>query len=187
MKPALRLLSLAGAIAFLPLAQAAPNAPPAKAESSAVPDSTSASFGTWTLRCQRASDASLDARVCEVAQSIHVQGQNEPIAQIAIGRIQKGQPLKLTAVLPPNVSFPSSVRVETDEKESAAIELPWRRCLPGACFADAPLTEAFALRLRNYGGNAKLQFKDSTGRDVVVLLPLRGLAPSLDALAREKE
>ncbi|WP_271023478.1 hypothetical protein [Rhizobium sp. RCAM05973] len=54
---------------------------------SSEPNTTTASFGDWTLRCQRVGEAGKATRVCEVAQAMQVQGQTAPVAQIAIGRL----------------------------------------------------------------------------------------------------
>lgn len=171
-----------------PSTQAPPPAQaPAPAASSvpAEPSTTSASFGDWVMRCQRAGSAEKPVRVCEVAQSVQVQGQAQPIAQIAVGRLGAGQPLQITALLPPNIAFPSSVRVLMDEKDATGIELSWRRCLPGACVAEAVVKED---HLRNWRGAAepgRISFRNAAGQEIAIPLSFRGLAQALDALAKE--
>jgi invasion protein IalB len=51
----------------------------------AEPNSTLASFGDWTLRCQRLGNGAEIQRVCEVAQQIHAQDQQSPVAERAYG------------------------------------------------------------------------------------------------------
>jgi len=150
---------------------------------SAEPQTTIASYGDWVLRCQRVETAGKGARVCEVAEAIQVQGQAAPIAQLAIGRLSPGEPLHVTVVVPPAVSFPSSVRV--DAKNSAPLTLEWRRCLPGGCFADAVLKDDALARWRGLSDAGQLTFKDAAGQDVTLPLSFRGLSQALDALARE--
>lgn len=70
-----------------------------------MPQSTTAVFGDWGLRCVGPREGGPTQHICEVVQSIQVQGQAAPIAQIALGRLQKADPLRLTVVLPNNVSF----------------------------------------------------------------------------------
>ncbi|WP_238232875.1 invasion associated locus B family protein [Methylobacterium thuringiense] len=168
-----------------PPVKAAPTiAQPAPAVPS-EPGTTSASYGDWVMRCQRGGTAEKPVRVCEVAQSMQVQGQAQPIAQIAVGRVGAGQPLQITALLPPNVVFPSSVRVLMDEKDTTGIELAWRRCLPGACVADATVKEEGLRRWRGVTEPGRIAFKNAGGQDVAIPLSFRGLAQALDALAKE--
>src|ERR1700730_17545437 len=103
-----------GAVVFLGLgsqaiAQVPKSAPPAaKPEPlrtvDAEPNSTVASFGDWVLRCQRNGSGADTQRVCEVAQQIRAQEQQNPVAELAIGRVKKADPLRLTIVLPVNVT-----------------------------------------------------------------------------------
>jgi invasion protein IalB len=96
-----------GAIVFLGLgsqafAQLKPE-PPRSVD--ALPNSTLASFGDWALRCQRLGNGAEAQRVCEVAQQIRGQDQQNPVAELAIGRLKKADSLRLTVVLPVNVTF----------------------------------------------------------------------------------
>ncbi|GEO98937.1 invasion associated locus B family protein [Methylobacterium haplocladii] len=159
-------------------------APPAKPVPN-EPGATTASFGDWVLRCQRGGTAEKPVRVCEVAQSMQVQGQNQPIAQIAIGRAGVGEPLQVTVLLPPNVIFPSGVRLLSDEKDSTGYDLTWRRCLPGACVADAPAKDDALKRWRAAGEPGRIVFKNAGGQDVAIPLSWRGLPQALDALVKE--
>ncbi len=160
---------------------AAPQAKPVPTE----PGATTASFGDWVLRCQRGGTAEKPVRVCEVAQSMQVQGQNQPIAQVAIGRAGAGEPLQVTVLLPPNVVFPSNVRMLSDEKDTAGYDLSWRRCLPGACIADAPAKDDTLKRWRSAGEPGRIVFKNAGGQEVAIPLSWRGLPQALDALVKE--
>jgi invasion protein IalB len=75
------------------LAQQPPQAQPPKPQASAEPTSTTASYVDWVLRCQKVGGAAV-TRVCEVAQSLTVKGQNGPVAQIAIGRTSAKERLR---------------------------------------------------------------------------------------------
>lgn len=63
-----------GSLAVAQLPKSAAPAPAAKSESpppvDAEPNSTSANFGDWTLRCQRLGNGAETRRVCEVTQQI---------------------------------------------------------------------------------------------------------------------
>ncbi len=181
------LASVASAVAQAtpPAKPAAPAPAPKPVASTPVsnePTTTTASYGDWVLRCQKIEQAGLPPRVCEVAQSVQLQGQNAPIAQIAIGTPPK-EATRLTILLPNSVSFPSSVKVSAGEKDPVGIDLTWKRCLPGGCFAEtAPRDEV--LRGWRSQESGHITFTDGTGREVKLPFSLRGLAPALDALAK---
>jgi invasion protein IalB len=149
------------------------------------PAATTASFGDWVMRCQRTGEGDKTVKSCEAAQTIQVQGQTAPIAQIGIGRIAPGDPLRITVILPPNITLPSNVHVVTDEKDDPGIDLAWRRCLPGGCIAEVKLEPETIKSWRARSAPGKLSFKDATGRVVAIPFSFRGLAQSLDALAKE--
>jgi invasion protein IalB len=169
-----------------------PAGPPATAPAPAAaavptePSSTTASFGDWTLRCQRIADAGKTMRICEVAQVLQAQGQQAPIAQIALGRIANGEPVRVTAVMPVSVSFPSSVQITMGEKDAKPVELPWRRCLPTGCFAETAPGDDALKQWRKASEPGRILFRDAAGRDLALPLSARGLDQALDALAKER-
>jgi invasion protein IalB len=168
-------------------AQAAPAAPAAAAAPAPVssdPDRTTASFGDWLLRCERVPEA---GRSCEVAQVISVQGAQQPIAQIALGRVAREQTaLTLLVQVPVNIELGAPLRLIGDDREPLVIETSWRRCVPAGCFAGTELREeAVVRRLRDRPEPVRIEFRDSTGRDLRLAFSVRGLGPALDALARE--
>lgn len=171
--------------AKLPAAQPASTAPAASPVPT-EPSSTTASFGDWTLRCQRITDAGKTMRVCEVAQVLQAQGQQSPIAQIALGRVANGEPVRITAVMPVSVSFPSSVQIVMGDKEAKPVDLPWRRCLPTGCFADIAPGDDVLKQWRKATEQGRILFKDAAGRDLALPLSSRGLDQALDALAKER-
>jgi len=171
-----------------PGAQAGPSVPaaPAPQPVSTEPSVTTASFGDWTLRCQRVDENGKTSRVCEVAQMMQAQGQQTPIAQIALGRLSVGEPMRITAVMPVSVSFPSSVQITLGDKDAKPVELVWKRCVPAGCFAEAVPGDDVLRQWRKAGEAGRIVFKDAAGRDLALPLSARGLEPALEALAREK-
>ena len=143
------------------------------------PQLTTASFGDWIERCQRIASGS---RLCEVAETVQVEGQNAPLAQMAVGRPDRDGPLRLTVVLPVNVSFPDAPKLKLG---GGAFDLSWRRCIPGGCIADAPLSEADVATLRATAEPGQIEFKTASGQDVKFPTSSRGLQQALDALRRE--
>lgn len=159
---------------------AAPATPPVSAE----PKTTTATYGDWTLRCETAAGEK-PRHLCEVIQTMQVQGQQAPVAQVAFGRPEGTTELHLIAVLPVNVVFPSTVRIGVDEKDPRPMELQWRRCMPGGCFADVAANEEAIGRWRTATAPGRLQFRDATGRDVALPVSFRGLAQALDGLGKQ--
>jgi invasion protein IalB len=179
-----------GAVFFWPSPQLYAQTKPADSSAAgkpvgAEPQSTSATFGDWVMRCNRMEVAEQTQRVCEVAQTIIIQGQQAPVAELAIGRIKKADPLRVTVVLPVNVAFPSAPQVYSDATSTDALELAWKRCLPRGCFADAIPKEEIFRRWRAAKTTGRIETKDAFGRNVVVTISFRGLAQALDALNKE--
>jgi invasion protein IalB len=170
-----------------PQSPAQPQNAPAPAPVSSEPEVTTASYGSWTLRCQRRAEAGTDGRFCEVEQNIVPQGQQNPIAQVAVGRPSPKEELRVTTVLPANVSFPSTAKISNGDKD-AGVELAWRRCLQGGCIADNVLKEESLRNWRNEASDdsGHLVFNEASGRSVNITFSFRGFAQAMDALAKEK-
>jgi len=162
-------------------------APAAAAPAPAVgsePQNTAASYGDWTVRCQRVGDGAQSQRMCEIDQSMVVQGQQAPIAAIAVGRPGVKDPLHVTVQLPTNISFPSSVKLSIDDKDTQPIDVPWLRCLPGGCVATVELKEEDIKRWKTQTGNGRMMFKDGAGRELPLPFSFRGFAQAMDGLAK---
>ena len=93
--------------------------------------------------------------------------------------------MRIAVVLPPNIALSSIVHIAADEKDESGIDLTWRRCLPGSCIADANFDPETIKDWRGRSVAGKLTFKDATGRVLTIPFSFRGLAQSLDALAKE--
>jgi invasion protein IalB len=142
------------------------------------PQLTTATFGDWVERCQRVAAG----KVCEVALTVTANGQNAPLAELALGRARKADPLRFTLVLPVNVGFPSAPKITLDGGET--LELVWRQCVPAGCFADASLSGEQLSALRE-SKSAKADSKAAGGQAFNFAVSLRGLPQALDAMARE--
>jgi invasion protein IalB len=148
---------------------------------SADPTMTTAAFGDWLLRCVRTGESGRE-KLCEVLQSITVEGQSAPFAQIAIGRLQPKDPLRATVVLPHNVTLATPAQVQAGEADTP-LGLTWQRCLPGGCFADAILVDDVRTRWRAATRAGSISFADGAGRRIGLPISFRGLSQALDALA----
>ena len=180
--------SLAAALPALAQAPAPAAAPPKAAPppiAAVQPDRTTASFGDWTLRCERRRDGGMPAKLCELTQAIQRAGDAGPLAQIALGRIAATDPMKLTVVLPLNVALATAPKVTIDGKDGPSVQTSWQRCLPAGCLASASLADDTMKKLRGAGETGKLDYHDAADRDMTLPFSLRGLPEALDALARE--
>jgi invasion protein IalB len=179
-----------GSLAVAQLPKSTAPAPAAKSEASrnvdAEPNSTSASFGDWALRCQRLGNGAETQHVCEVTQQIRAQDQQNPVAELAIGRLKKADPLRLTVVLPVNVTISNPPSFSADGRVPELLDLGWRKCLPGGCIADALLTDEVLRRWKTQTSAEHVAWTDAAGRDLAIGVSFRGLTQALDALGKER-
>ena len=179
------LVALAVILGAGPAAAQAPAKPPAPSPpvSSSVssdPAQTTATYGDWVLRCVRPEKG---PQVCEVVQSMVVQGQQQPVAQVAVGYDKND--LRFTLLVPPAVSFSRVPTLGVPNASAPHFDLAWRRCLPQGCFADVAAGPELLKTLRGRTEPMQIDFKDAGEREVKLPLSLRGLVPALDALAKE--
>jgi invasion protein IalB len=155
-------------------------APAAPAAATSDPAQTTATYGDWVLRCVRPENS---PRVCEVVQSMVVQGQQQPVAQVAVGYDKAD--LRFTMLVPPAISLSRAPFLGIPGATQPHYDLTWRRCLPNGCFADVQVGAEMQKLLRSRNDPMQIEFKDAGERDVKLPLSLRGLVAALDALAKE--
>jgi len=148
------------------------------AAATAEADVTTAAFGDWVLRCVKQSDDAKAGRACEVVHQVAVEGQTGPILQLAIGGV-KSEQRQLVIVLPANVLLTRAPEIVL-QNQTATLTTIWRRCLPGACFADVDYSDKMSLQ--DQGG--VVRFTDASNRAVEVPFSTRGLRQALDALSK---
>lgn len=173
-----------------PKAHSAPvksSAAPAKQAAESAPDVTTASYGDWQMTCRitNVGAGQPSRRICEVLQSVILQGQTAPFAQLGFGRMEPGSPLIFTAVVPASVSFPSDVRVAVDENDKQPLIAAWTRCLQNGCFASVAVSVDSLNRWRAREGGGRLMFKNGASQDLTMPISFKGLGRALDALAKE--
>ena len=165
---------------------AMPAATPAQAPGpvSAEPQRTTASFGDWVLRCERTRP---DVQTCEAVQVVSNQ-QGQPVAQIALGHPARNDPMRLTMLVPPSITLAAEPKLTAapGDKPAPAMDLAWRRCLPGGCIADAAVPADALAQLRARTEPSRLVFQDGAAREASLPFSPRGLAQALDALAKEE-
>jgi invasion protein IalB len=168
---------------YSPSASAQAQAPNNAAPAATQPEFTTAGFGDWLLRCSQPEGR---ARNCEIIHAVMVQGQT--LAQLAIGRAAPGQSLMVTLVVAPNITITTAPKIALPGaagRASSNVDLNWRRCLPGLCFADANASDASLAQMRRQTENGRLDFQTADGRDMQLPISFRGISAALDALGRE--
>jgi invasion protein IalB len=170
-----------------PLPQKPSSAPVKPVAPSPNPESqlTSTSYGDWALQCQRGAESTREN--CEVSLTVQEKNQSAPIAKIALGRPVPTENIHVLVLLPNNVSFPSSVELRSDDKDVWSADIPWRRCIPGACFAEMTLTDADVVRWHALDNNGKILFKDAQANQISIGFSFHGLGQALDALAQKTQ
>lgn len=182
------LFRLAGVVALIaaPLGGAAadkPAAPPAPVSNE--PQNTMAAYSDWIVHCAR-SDAAAQ-RSCELEQPLQAQtqqGQPTTIAQIALGRPSPKDPFKLVVTVLPSVSFPGTLKLSIDDKDTQPIDLQWLRCAPGGCIAAGDMKDDDIKRWKTQTGKGRIQFKDATGHDQLWPFSFLGFSQAMDGLAK---
>lgn len=163
---------------------------PAQAKANDGPDQTTAVFGDWVLRCVQLA-APTPTRSCEIGQAAQAdiavaqgQTQRQTVMQVAVGRVTRTQPWRLTVVLPINIELLAPPQLEADDGGAIA-PLAWQRCLPAGCFAGTELRDPALPRLVALETRARVSFKDGAGHDIQLPISMRGFAQAFDALGKE--
>ena len=165
-----------------------------KAKDQSEPTVTTATYGNWILRCVKAGAKTQNSdqlsRQCEIVQTIQVQGQRQPIAQIALGHQPGKKELTLTTVLPVNISLPGGVFVAAKavkgEAPTGVVALAWQRCFQGSCLANAQLKPEDLKQFQQETEAGLLGFVEASGRTISIPLSWNGLAAATTALENKE-
>jgi invasion protein IalB len=160
----------------------APKAAPAPAG----PDTTTETFGDWSILCAAPAAGASD-RSCEVDTTLTLRGQSAPFARIAFVRAAKDKPTHIIAIVPVNVSNAAGVKIESDPGKSE-IDLPFKSCVPAGCVAEAELTKD---QLQGFHAPTKtagqITLVDASGKSATVQFSLRGVDQALDSFFKRQE
>jgi len=151
-------------------------APAPAAAPSSQPEMTTATYQDWLMRCAQPSGK---PKVCEVAQTIQMEGQTGAVAVIAIGKVEPGDPLHLTIQLAAGVWLPAGVKLEYSDK-APPVSLEFKRCLQG-CFAETDIDKALEQGLRNAAGPGSITFESGARKPVTLQISFKGFSAALDA------
>ncbi len=151
-----------------------------------TPQRTTATYDDWVVRCETipAAPPQPARKSCEMAQATQMQGQPNPVTQIAIGRASKSEPLKLVMQVPVNLWLAPGVKLVYDEKQPG-LAATFKRCVPIGCFGEIDLNDDIVKRLRARTDPGRLEFKDANQRDVAIPVSFKGFSQAYDALSKE--
>jgi invasion protein IalB len=159
--------------------------PPAPAQQPAgvpqEPQSTTATYGDWLVRCVT-QPGPPPQKNCDMEQVAQNSG-GQPISRVGIPMPAKGQPPRLIILLPNNVSIAGGVKVEV--AKDRALALPFRRCVPAGCIADTDLKDEELKHFRAETEPGKILYRDAGDRDVVIPISFKGFAQAFDALLKQ--
>ena len=146
---------------------------------------TTATYDDWVLQC--AVQAGPPAqKACDIEQLTQMQnqGRSMPLSRVAIGRPEKGQPVRLTIQVPVNVYLRTEMRVQASASDPG-LAAPFDRCLPAGCFAEFVLKDDAIKKFRAATAAGKMTFQSANGQSVAIPLSFKGFGPACDALLKE--
>ncbi|EJW10094.1 hypothetical protein A33M_0516 [Rhodovulum sp. PH10] len=146
------------------------------------PSRTTATYDAWTLRC--VTPAGSTRKSCEIFQAQQSPTQRGPVSQLAIGRADKKDPLKMVLQVPPNVWLGTAPKITFDDGQ-APIALALERCLPAGCFAETGLADDVVKKLRARTAPGRIEYEDGLRRRIASQVSFDGISAALDALAKE--
>ena len=154
---------------------------------SSQPETTTATYGAWTLQCERRADVAKGEKICEIEESVIPQNQQSPIARIGIGHpmgTDKKQ-YRITAIFPPNVYIQCAGIKAKDRRSDhrARLEALLPRWL--LCRYDRSPESLKSWRAIE-ADTGRLTFTEAAGRNLAIQFSLRGFAQALEALEKAK-
>jgi hypothetical protein len=126
--------------------------------------------------------------------------RGQTMSVLALGRPQRGEPLRIAAMVPVNLQpgAPARLVLEPVQQgqgggrgaaaEPPAIAMPFVNCLPRGCTAETDLRdEAMMRRLRGRPADqqGRLEWRDATGTLRTIPVSFRGFGAAIEALERE--
>lgn len=155
------------------------------------PQTTSETYGDWTLRCTTASQANsgngqaAQQTHCEIAEPINVKGQNRPVAVIAVGPDAAKGPMRLVAQVPVGAWIPTAPKLVVGS--NSPVELSFKRCLPRACLASVDLTNDLRDKMKAETSGGQIIFRMNPGQDVKLPVTFKGFTAAINALEKKTQ
>ena len=156
---------------------------PAVAQDATTPERVVEGYGAWEVRCERTDPTNMSSILaCEMVQATTMQGQAQPISQIAIGRPTADADLTAVIQLPLGLWLPAGAVLDLgDAGGTYAITI--LRCLPSGCLGELPLTDAMRTTLSDESltGSA-LQFEMQVGTPARIPVVHQGFGAAIASL-----
>jgi len=174
-----KLIALAVLIATAGYAHA--QTAPSKSTTNTSPQMTTATYDDWTVRCETRDTATS----CEMSQAMQIKGQAQPVSQIAVGRLNKGEPLKLVFQVPINVWIPDNIALVVDEG-AITVKANFTRCIPVGCFAETDLKDDMTAKLGKAEKGGRLEFADASRQKIAIPVSFKGFTAAYEGLNAKK-
>ena len=139
-------------------------------------------YGDWDLWCESQAGPS-PLELCDISQMTLIEGQPNSVLRIEIRRPERGQPIRLIAHLPTDISSAVSVRIELGDKGFAIARSDWR-CGPIACIAEFEVQDDVLDTVRADTGPGNIVFTGAARREVVIPVSFKGFQAAFAAMTR---
>ncbi len=155
----------------------------------ASPKTTTASFGSWVLRCRSVKERNKTSTMCELQQFVvNARGETVLAAFIAASQLGKATGKNILGIrIPVNVRLGEPVEIVFDQgKVRFALDL--KACIQNFCMAEAELAPKL---LSEFGGKAnrkvELSFADAASRPVNIPMSLSGFEAAFLAYRKQMQ
>ncbi len=123
-----------------------------------------------------------------MAQTVQDNQRNQPVAVIAIGRMEKDQPMRIAVRVPVNVLVTQPAQLVL-EGGGAPVTLGFTRCsiAPVGCFAESEIRDDLLRRMRTRPADqaGRVAWREASGQEAAIPVTFRGFAAAHDALIKE--
>lgn len=151
---------------------------PALVTDPSAPDSTTETFGDWSVVCSALNGST--EKLCEVDTAITLRGQSAPVVRIAFGRPARDKPVRLIVIVPTNVLIAPGVKVDFDDGKAGA-SLAFKSCTAAGCFAETELSNEQLHGFRGHAQPGRISLTEPAGKAVALGLSFRGFDQALDS------
>lgn len=147
------------------------------------PERITEAFGAWEVRCERADAAVAGSPLlCEMVQATSMQGADQPVSQIAIGRATPEGGMTAVVQLPLGLWLPAGATLDLGPAGGMQ-PITLLRCLPQGCLGQLELTDAMRAALSDEAQtDSALQFEMQPGTPARIPVVHQGFAAAITAL-----
>ena len=147
------------------------------AGASSSADELRSTHGDWQVRCETPPGA--QSEQCYLTQSVTAEDREEVGLVVYAIKLADGDGSLLRIVAPLGVLLPTNLGLRVDDEDVGNV--PFMRCLPNGCIADADLDDELIARLSE-GEEALLIIFQTPEEGIGIPLSLAGFADGYEAL-----